>query len=180
MNTMALTPEQQKFAEMFHNLIYAFLNNKSLRDDEFYDIVVFGYLHAVQEYFNKPQLQKYSFTTIAWKKMDSALSDFYKSQSRQKRHGCTISLETMLYNKEEYPSAEKIFAVHDSLMLQLETEQLLHELASRVSQRQMTVIRMKVDGYGVKEIAREQKTTIKDVRERLESVYDTVLAVCCR
>ncbi len=179
MNEIALTPEQREFASYHHNLIYAFLNKKNLCDDDFYDIVVFGFLRAVQEYFNKPELERYSFTTIAWRKMESSLNDFYKSQNRQKRHGYTISLESMVYGKEFVSLAETVPAP-DPLMMQLEMELLLHELAARVSGKQMTVIRMKADGYGVKEIAREQKTTIKAVRELLASTYDTVLSICYR
>ena len=38
-----LTLEQQTFAADNHNLVYAYLNEKKLPDDEFYDVVVFGY-----------------------------------------------------------------------------------------------------------------------------------------
>lgn len=179
MNGIILTPEQQEFAAEYHNVIYAFLNKKKLREDDYYDIVVFGFLRAVQEYLERPELRRYSFTTIAWRKMESSLADFYKSQNRQKRHCYILSLDSLLSNGDFLPVEETV-AVPDSRMMQLETELLLHELASRVSRRQMNVIRMKADGYGVKEIAREQKTTIRDVRELLESVYGIVLEVCCR
>lgn len=39
-----MTPAQQLFAEEHHNLVYAFLNEKKLPEDEYYDVVVFGYL----------------------------------------------------------------------------------------------------------------------------------------
>lgn len=42
-----MTPAQQLFAEEHHNLVYAFLNEKKLPEDEYYDVVVFGYLQAV-------------------------------------------------------------------------------------------------------------------------------------
>lgn len=38
-----MTPAQQLFAEEHHNLVYAFLNEKKLPEDEYYDVVVFGY-----------------------------------------------------------------------------------------------------------------------------------------
>lgn len=179
MNNIALTPEQREFAAKYHNLIYAFLNAKRLRDDDFYDTVVFGYLRSVKRYFEEPELRKYSFSTIAWRSMNSDLINHFKRESRQKRQGHTLSLDSLL-KEGSHLTIEETAAIPDSLMLQLETELLLHELASRVSRKQMTVIRMKVEGYGVKEIAREQKTTIKDVRDLLESVYEAVLAVCSR
>ncbi len=179
MNGITLTSEQRKFASDHHNLIYAFLNSKNLSDDDFYDIIVFGYLHAVQEYCNKPELKQYSFTTIAWKDMNQSLSNYFRNQNRQKRYCYTISLDSMIYGDEFIPQRDS-FTAPDPLMLQLETELLYHELASRVSKNQMAVIRMKADGYGVREIAKKQKMTMKAIRELLTSAYDIVLSICQR
>ena len=46
-----LTPEQRLFAEENHNLVYKFLAENHLPRDEFYDVVIFGYLRAVSRYF---------------------------------------------------------------------------------------------------------------------------------
>ena len=43
-----LTKEQQDFAAEHHGLVYKFLNDNHLPEDEFYDVVIFGYLKAVQ------------------------------------------------------------------------------------------------------------------------------------
>ena len=47
-----LTPEQCLFASEHHSLVYKFLNENHLPIDEFYDVVIFGYLRAVSRYFN--------------------------------------------------------------------------------------------------------------------------------
>ena len=47
-----LTKEQQTFATAHHNLVYKFLNENRLPEDEFYDVVIFGYLKAVRDYFS--------------------------------------------------------------------------------------------------------------------------------
>ena len=39
-----LTYEQQRFAADNHALVFKFLNEHKLPEDEFYDVVVFGYL----------------------------------------------------------------------------------------------------------------------------------------
>ena len=41
-----LTKEQQAFATAHHSLVYKFLNENRLPEDEFYDVVIFGYLKA--------------------------------------------------------------------------------------------------------------------------------------
>lgn len=177
MAEIALTAKQRKFAERNHSLIYSFLNKNHLPQDEYYDIVVFGFLRAVKEYLEKPHLNKYAFGTVAWVKMKSALYDFYKSQSRKMRQGHIISMEAVVYGDERLTLSD-VLAGPDLLMQDFETDMLLHELAGRVSRQQMRVIRMKVDGYGIKEIARRQKTTIKMVQGLLEDARSAVLAVC--
>ena len=70
-----LTKEQQAFATDHHGLVYKFLNENHLPEDEFYDVVVFAYLKAVKDYFNSPSAQKFSFSTIATRQMKFRLYD---------------------------------------------------------------------------------------------------------
>lgn len=177
MNGITLTPEQREYAAEHHNLIFAFLNKKHLCHDEFYDIIVFGYLLAVKQYLSEPALERYSFTTIAWRKMNDCLAKHYRTLGRQQRYGRSLSLDSFLHNEESL-SLEAVIPSPDPLMMKLETELLFHELASRVSKRQMSVIRLKASGYKDREIARKQKTTVNDIRNLLASVHETVLSVC--
>jgi len=175
----ALTPEQQRFAADHHSLVYAFLNERKLQDDDFYDIVVFGYLKAVKEYLTNFTLsQKYEFSTIAFTKMRDELYRHNEYQNRQKRQGYNISLEATIYGDDEALSLQEVLSAPDPKTVDFETELLMLELASRVSQRDMDVIRMKADGYGVKEIAKAQHMPMKGVNELLAGLRDTVLSVC--
>jgi RNA polymerase sigma factor (sigma-70 family) len=179
MNETPLTTEQKAFAGKYHNLIYSFLNKKNLREDDFYDIVAFGFLQSVRRYFEEPDLsKKYAFTTIAWGGMKTSLSNYYKKESSQKRKAHTISLEAEIYGDGEILSLQEIVSVPDSSMMDFETELLMLELASKVSKREMDIIRMKADGYGVREIAKVKKMPMKGVTELLAGLRDTVLAVC--
>ena len=60
----------------------------------------------------------------------------------------------------------------------LEVKLLLHDLARRVSRQQLDLVRLKSDGYGVREIARRQKTSIKHVQELLEEVRGILMDLC--
>ena len=177
MAEIALTPEQREFATDHHGLIYSFLRTNHLPSDEYYDIVVFGFMRAVKEYLERQDLQKYAFTTIAWHNMRHSLSNYYRNQNRHMRKGFTVSMDSVVYG-DEYLTLSDVLAGPDPLMRDFETDLMLHELAGRVSRQQMRVIRMKVDGYGVREIARSQKTTIKNIQGLLESARSAVLAVC--
>ena len=72
-----LTQEQQTFAEQNHKIVDCFLARKRLDAEEFYDVVIFGYLLAVQEYLEKPRLSDYAFSTIAWRNMNDCLINEY-------------------------------------------------------------------------------------------------------
>ena len=61
----ALSPEQRQFAAEQHNLIYAYLKEKGLYHEEYYDIAALGYLQAVKRYLTQPALRQYAFSTIA-------------------------------------------------------------------------------------------------------------------
>ena len=48
MHDIPLNDTQRIFAEKNHNLVYKFLHEKNLPASEYYDIIIFGYLRAVQ------------------------------------------------------------------------------------------------------------------------------------
>ena len=62
-----LTNEERNFATEHHNLVFAFLKKKNLSIRRYYDIVIFGYLKAVQKYFTLKEQNKCCFSTFAWK-----------------------------------------------------------------------------------------------------------------
>lgn len=171
-----MTFEQNEFATIHHNLIYKFLNYYHLPEDEYYDIVVFGYLKAVNDYFAKEHLRSYSFATIAWKDMAKQLSNYYKSQTRQKRKAYVISLQESPYSNGL--PLEEILPAEDELMKQLETRLLLHDLAARISEQQMDIVRLKYNGYNIREIAMHQNLPLKRVQRLLKEVQRVLSELC--
>ena len=93
-----LTKEQQDFAAEHHGLVYKFLNDNHLPENEFYDVVIFPYLKAVQDYCNSASAQKYSFSTIAIRQMKFRLYDYFRTQARRKRNTEVISIHLGLYS----------------------------------------------------------------------------------
>lgn len=82
-----LTKEQQTFATAHHSLVYKFLNENRLPEDEFYDVVIFGYLKAVRDYFSDLTAQQFTFSTIANRRMKFCLFDYFRTQERRDRLG---------------------------------------------------------------------------------------------
>ena len=172
-----LTPEQRLFAAEHHSLVYKFLKENHLSSDEFYDVVIFGYLRAVSRYFNEPELQQYSFTTIAWRRMLACISDYRRKQRRPKYDADIISLYAKA--SEDSLPLEETVASPNPLMRQLEEQLLLHDLAKRVSKQQMHIVHLKSCGYNDRDIARSQNTTMKRVQELLEEVRTALKEICC-
>ena len=175
-DSIPLNDEQRRFAAENHNLVYAFLHEKKLPEDEFYDVVIFGYLQAVYEYTSKPLLQKYSFATIAWRRMGSRLANYYRALSSTKRCAQTVSLNAPV--GDSGLTWEETLAVADDCMAELESMLLLHDLAMRLSRQQLKILHMKAGGYGIREIAQKQKVTIRTVRGILDDAYDAIVNVC--
>ena len=145
-----LTKEQQAFATDHHGLVYKFLNENHLPEDEFYDVVVFAYLKAVKDYF--------------------------RTQERRKRNMEVLSIHVGLY--PDGAPLEDTIPAHDPIMQQLEMDLLLHELAGRVSKQQMDIVHLKQGGYGLREIARTQKVPMRRIKELLAEVHDVLLDIC--
>ena len=200
-----LTKEQQEFAAEHHGLVYKFLNDNHLPDDEFYDVVIFGYLKAVRDYFSREVLrqysfatiydvvifpylkavrdycdstsaQEYSFSTIAIRQMRFRLYDYFRSQERRKRNAEILSIHIGLY--PDGVPLEELLPAQDDLMQEFEMKQLLHDLAGRVSMQQMNIVRMKGCGYGIREIASREKLPMKRIKELLEEVRAVFLELC--
>ena len=51
--------------------------------DEFYDVVIFRFLKAVQQYDEREDLQKYKFSTIAEYAMRSAVSNYFAKKNAE-------------------------------------------------------------------------------------------------
>ena len=95
-----LTEQESAFAAENHSLIFRFLSRKGLPEDEYYDVVAFGYLNGVKKYFRREELRKqYSFTTLAWHAMNSCFANYQRSKARLKNRA------TVLCIHEPYHSA---------------------------------------------------------------------------
>ena len=85
MRDIPLNDTQRIFAEKNHNLVYKFLHEKNLPASEYYDIVIFGYLRAVQRYLTDPNLAGYSFSTVAWRAMEGEVVNTHRTDKRRFR-----------------------------------------------------------------------------------------------
>lgn len=94
-----LTDEERAFAERNHKLVFAFLQSRRLSYDDWYDVVIFGYLHAVQTWLSRAELQKYKFSVIAY----SAMRDRVRKERRKARlHPKSVSIYDIIPGTEDF------------------------------------------------------------------------------
>lgn len=171
-----MTDEQRRLAEANHELVHAFLRENKLSEEQFYDVVIFGYLCAVQQYCEKPQLRKYSLATLAWKKMKRELIRYYKYLASDKRAHSTVSLHEHISDGSDLRWEDVLYEDFDPFK-ELQMELILHDLALRLPKEKMRIIRRKLNGEKMHDIAKEEKMTFRDINLLLASTYDTVIEV---
>lgn len=150
-----LTEEQRRFAADNHDLIYSFLQEQKLDIDCFYDIAVFGYLRAVERYLTEPKLQRYQFSTVAWRAMRQSMVSFYRSELRRKA------------SERRYQEQYR----HPDPFASLDTKLFLCKLAAVASREQFDTAMMRLRGYSIAETARMRQITPKRVRKLLKELY---------
>jgi len=164
-----LNSEQRRFAEEHHTLVFRFLRKQHLPKDEFYDIIIFGYLQAVYDYLEREDLRQYSFTTIAWRDMQSCVGKYYEAQNRQKRKAVVVSLSDILDN-----GMIRSETVADR-RCNLFSEIYASEFYDDFEQREANMMRMKEFGYSNGDIARRFKKPVNVIANELRELYEIAL-----
>ena len=163
-NMRTLTEEQKIFAEQHHMLVEQFLWKKHLERSEFYDVVIFGYLEAVQEYLEKPELSKYPFSSIAWRKMKYCMINEYIYRNCPKRNA---PMGTYREDYEPALSREQVSEQMNCIARELEHRALLQQLMFHMTVKEKEVVCMKAAGYTYWEIAEHCNITMRGVSARL-------------
>lgn len=176
MKDIPLTAEQGAFATENHGLVLKFLNKYHLSEDEYYDVAIFGYLKAVNKYFCQPDMCQYCFSTIAWREMRGALSNHRRTQGRKKRTADVICIHSGLY-PSGLPPEHTVPCSHDAIS-ELEAQLLLYDLARMITKEQMRMVRMRNDGYSIREIARSNSITTKYVKQELAIACNALKQLC--
>ncbi len=91
--------EYDRFVTEHHPLIFSFLKYRQLEENDFYDVVVFGFMEAADEYLSKPELrEKYSFRTIANIKMRDEVVEHYRKHYRRMRIASVVNIDAQVYS----------------------------------------------------------------------------------
>lgn len=159
-----MTPLQRQFAEEHQDTVFRFLSHKNLSIEDYYDIVIFGYLQAVQEYDENPALSRFQFNTIAWTKMSDCLSKHYAYENKPKRKAPTVSIYAVTNNglalDEVLPDRQK------DIPTQTADRLLAMEILSCLTETEQQMVHLKADGLTCREIAEIFSTTVHSINGR--------------
>ena len=99
-DTERLTEQEQQFATNHHAEIYKFLRIKRLDIEEWYTIVVPGFLKAVRDYNRKDIAKDYPFYVFANRSMNDCVLKEYRARGTYKRtiNYMAISLDTEIHD----------------------------------------------------------------------------------
>lgn len=165
MHTM--TPRQREIATKAHNMIYSYLRLRKLPIDDYYDVVVFGFMEAVQQYDeNKELAKKYSLTTIAYRKMDDRLAAYRIYENRQKRTADVRSLEAPLVGAENMCIADTLPS-KESPEQDAEANVIYLQIAAQTTPAQRAAAEARAAGYTAKEAAEHLHTTPTAIYNRI-------------
>ena len=137
--------EERGFAEQHHELVIDFLRCKRLPMDDFYDIVIFGYLSAVQQYFRNPPAGV-KFKAMAFRAMKDSILRDGEYNARAKRCAYIISLDDM-----------NVQAPKQDTERQVEDKALLEQVVSVATPKEAKIISFLVDGFALREAAQRLK-----------------------
>lgn len=156
-----LSQKEQEFASKNHNLIYSYLNKRRLNEDEYYDVAVFGFLRAITKYHNRKDLQKYSFSTIAWRCMDTECGNYCRISKGRRNSIYTTALRLdAAVGENESCTLGDITPASGEIYTELEYRELLHETVSLLPFLQRKLLFMKLHGNTKREINKAMKLSV--------------------
>lgn len=169
-----LTETEREFAsrEENHNCIYTYCHMNHLDVEEWYDRLIFGYLNTVKLYVTeKPELQRYAFSTILFKKLIRPVSDYYRDINREKRmpKGGICSLDFAI--EEDHGRERQIEPWWIDPMQNVERyvveKEFLNDIYSNIYRYAepdllKLIVDMRQEGYSNREIARKAVVVIED------------------
>ena len=139
-----MTQEERDFAEQHHDLVIDYLRCKRLPMDDFYDVVIFGYLSAVQQYFRAPPIGV-TFEAMAVRAMKDSILRNREYHARAKRSGVTMSLDD---------AGSTFMEPRQDTERQVEGKALLEQVVSVATPKEARIINLLMDGFVLREAAR--------------------------
>lgn len=149
------TPEEQDFAEKQHYLVDKFLRVKRLSPADYYDVVIFGFMEAVQQQFRDPiDPERQNFAAFAFICMEHAVGEDWKYKLRPMRRGDPLSLEASISDDDDGFSLNAILSdPKQNPEKQVEDQDLITRLLETATPQERQAINLVCQGYAPREVS---------------------------
>lgn len=155
-------PEFDHLVEENYHLINTFLMVRNYYGDAYYDAAVDGLLAAACVYLERPELGKYAFSTIAFRKMDDAACAVARKEGRRSEIAQILHLEDPAIDRNVVDRHQE--RLDDSVTERL----MLAQVLSALTEKQMEVFELKRYGYTYNEMAQQCGIGYYGVSSRLQ------------
>lgn len=165
-----MTDEERDFAAQYHDLVYKFLRTHRLPEDEYYDVVIFGYLDAVQTNFRNPvapELQ--NFPALAYTCMEyKVLADWQRKQ-RVKRRGdyMALSMDAALADTDSFTFHDILPDRTQDTALEVENTDLIERIFDSMTKAERKTLNLFLSGYKAPQIAELLGVSLSQIYNRL-------------
>lgn len=172
-NNTKLATRETAYAAEHHDLVYRFLEENGLDQNEYYDIIVFGYLESVKNYLRRAELQSYPFEHVAKKAMNASLGNYLRSMEG---NYADISLISLSERTDGYGRIEEtLCCIKDSIeeaINNIEWERTV----SALDVEERRIVKLLADGYLANEIPKIIGITPSVLKDKLDSIRNALSA----
>lgn len=172
-----LSEIEKRMSEENHGLVYSFLHRHGYSIEEFYNIVIWGYIKGIQIYNRRDDLkEKYQISFICEQYMRAEMSNHFKKENAKKRKpvGIVLSLDADYTETEPLYNCTGGKSAEDEV---LESEALT-EIMEILSDIQRKIISLRMDGFSNKEtflfLEIKPSTYYKELH-RIKEVFGKIL-----
>ena len=145
-----LTPTERDFASDNYHLITDFLKRSKLDAEKFYDVVVFEFLLAVENFLNNTELRKkFCFEAISYMYMKRAVYRYFRKQKALKR--CSKTGKDVSFEEVDAYVGKSVCSMEN--FSSLEYMETIQQIKCSLTAEQQRIFFDKLEGYSLKEIA---------------------------
>jgi RNA polymerase sigma-70 factor (ECF subfamily) len=175
----ALTDAEKRFAEENINLVHKYLRGRKLPEEDFYDVVIFGYLEAIKQYMEREDLHKYAFSTIAYRYMARSINRYYIAMNAKKAKPAESVISLDQQDDDNGKNLYERIGTNEDFTETIIEGQMLDKLYRKISATDKVIVLLLLENYSIQDIAEILHVSrqriyqrVRKIREIAERVYD--------
>lgn len=169
-----MTAEEQAFAEQYHDLVYKFLRAHRLPEAEYYDVVIFGYLEAVQRNFRvavEPERRNFHALANICMKTAVCREIRFRWENQRKANNMAMSMERPLPDDDSLSFHDIVPDETRNVMMEVENRDLISRALKVATARECEVLAYLYSGFSLAEISQTLGLNIYTTRKASSGLH---------